>query len=65
MVDAKTTMAIYRKHKDDWERTSGTISKIRGHKRKWSMQIPETNDMSESKDEGGILPRLSVVEGEE
>ena len=64
-MDAKATMAIYRKHKDDWERTSGTISQTRGPKRKRSTHISGTNDMLESKDEGELLPRFSGVEGEE
>ena len=59
-------MAIYRKYKDDWERTSGTVSLVRGPKRKRSTQIPETSDLLEStKDEGELLPRFSEVEGEE
>ena len=60
MVDAKATMAIYRKHKADWERAGG-ISQMRGPKRKRSMQTPETNGLLGRKDEGGF----SEVEGEE
>ena len=64
MVDAKTTMAIYRKHKDDWESANRTISQIRGPKRKKSTQIPETNDLLKSNDEEEPLS-FSWVEEEE
>lgn len=65
MEDAKTTMAIYRKHKDDWESANRTISQIRGPKRKKSTQIPETNDLLKSNDEEEPLPSFSWVEEEE
>ena len=36
MEDARATMGIYRLHRNDWERTSQTISKI---------QVPEPIDL--------------------
>ena len=65
MVDAKTTMAIYRKHKDDWESASRTTPQIRGPKRKRLTQFPETNDLLKSNDEEEPLPSFSWVEEEE
>ena len=65
-MDAKATMAIYRRHKDNWERAGGTISQIRGpSKRKWSTQVSGANDLLGSKDEGELPLRFSGVEGEE
>lgn len=40
MVDAKATMAVYRLHKEDWERVNRTVSLKQGRKRK---QVVDTD----------------------
>ena len=51
-------MAIYRLHKKDWEKASGTFSQIPGPetaKRKRSMEVIETNGLSELDGESATL----------